>query len=183
MKIRIITSNEGKYREYERRLDGSARVEKSDVEYYEIQSDSLEDVVDHGLEQLEEHHPLIIDDSGLFIDELDGFPGVYSSYVMKTLGCGGILSLMEKKEDRRARFECVIGFIDDKGEKMTFKGISDGVITHERRGSGGFGYDPIFLPSDHRRTYAEMSTEEKNEISHRGKALDRFIGYLKEGRE
>ncbi len=174
----VVTSNEGKYREYRKKLsEHYSEVEMKNVEYPEIQTDDLEEVVNFVLDELSDHAPLIIDDSGLFVDALKGFPGVYSSYAMKTLGCDGILSLMQGRKKRSARFECVIGFLGE--ERKLFKGKSEGKITHEKRGSGGFGYDPIFEPEEYERTYAELSSEEKNEISHRGRAMEKFLEFMR----
>lgn len=175
--LTIVTSNEGKYKEYREKLgDNYSEVEMANVGYPEIQTDRLEDVVEFALEVLSERSPLIIDDSGLFVDPLNGFPGVYSSYVMKTLGCDGILSLVKDREDRSARFECVIGYLGER--KRTFKGVSEGTITREKRGTGGFGYDPIFLPEESDKTYAEMNSSEKNRISHRGRAMEKLLDFV-----
>ncbi len=173
--MNIITSNPGKYREYKKILTDS---KMHDIGYHEIQADTLEEVVEHGLRELREHAPLIIDDSGLFIDAYKGFPGVYSSYVMNTLGCEGMIKLMDNIEDRKARFECVIGYMDEAGSVMTFKGIVEGKIIHELLGSGGFGYDPIFIPKGYDRTFAQMSTDEKNKISHRGIAMEKLATHI-----
>lgn len=177
-KLNIITSNEGKYKEYKLKLGNFFDVEMLDIDYPEIQADFLEDVVEYALEELEPHSPLIIDDSGLFIEELKDFPGVYSSYVMRTLGCDGILSLMQNIERRKARFECVIGFVGEDIE--LFKGISRGYITKKKKGDKGFGYDPIFRPESRDQTFAQMKTREKNEISHRGRAVARLMKYMEE---
>lgn len=176
--LTVVTSNEGKYKEYSKKLgDHYSKVKMENIDYPEIQTDRLEEVVEFTLEELSEHSPLIIDDSGLFVETLNGFPGVYSSYVMQTLGCDGILSLMEGKKDRKARFECVIGYLDEG--KNLFKGTSQGKITREKRGTEGFGYDPIFQPEESERTYAEMSSEEKNRISHRGRAMEELLKFVK----
>ncbi|MFW5945994.1 MAG: XTP/dITP diphosphatase [Candidatus Natronoplasma sp.] len=175
--LTVVTSNEGKYKEYREKLgDHYSKIEMANVGYPEIQTDELEDVVEFALEVLSERSPLIIDDSGLFVDPLNGFPGVYSSYVMETLGCDGILSLLKGKEDRKSRFECVIGYLGER--KKTFKGVSRGTITKEKRGTGGFGYDPIFQPEDSEKTYAEMSSQEKNKISHRGRAMEELLYFV-----
>ncbi|MBS3781112.1 MAG: XTP/dITP diphosphatase [Candidatus Thermoplasmatota archaeon] len=175
--LTIITSNQGKYKEYREKLGGHYKqVEMADVGYPEIQAEELKEVVEFALEVLSERSPLIIDDSGLFVDSLNGFPGVYSSYVMKTLGCDGILSLMENRKDRGSRFECVIGYLGER--KKIFKGISRGTITQEKKGTGGFGYDPIFQPEESEKTYAEMSSNEKNRISHRGRAMEKLLDFV-----
>ncbi|MFW6040873.1 MAG: XTP/dITP diphosphatase [Thermoplasmatota archaeon] len=177
-KLNVITSNQGKYREYEKLLSEFTKVKMLDIGYPEIQAEKLEDVVKFALNQLENYAPLIIDDSGLFIEQLGGFPGVYSSYVMKTLGCEGIIRLLEGTENRNARFECVIGYTGNK--KKIFKGISKGEITKNKRGKRGFGYDPIFKPLGKNKTFAEMTIEEKNKISHRGKSMRSLVDFIKE---
>jgi len=120
----------------------------------------------------------MIDDSGLFVDALKGFPGVYSSYVFKTVGCDGILSLMRGVEDRRARFECCIGFMAPGGEPFIAKAVAEGTISQEKMGAGGFGYDPVFIPQGYTRSYAQIDLPEKNRISHRGKAMEIFLKEL-----
>jgi XTP/dITP diphosphohydrolase len=148
--------------------------------YPEIQAESLEDTIRPGLEWLMQRHkvPLMIDDSGLFIDSLKGFPGVYSSYVFKTVGCDGILRLMEGVEGRSARFECCIGFMVPGGEPHISKGVAKGSISQAKEGTGGFGYDPIFVPEGYSKTYAQLEVVEKNRISHRGRAMALFLEEL-----
>jgi XTP/dITP diphosphohydrolase len=151
-----------------------------DLNYPEIQSDTLEEVVKNALNWLsgKVEGDFLIDDSGLFISSLGGFPGVYSSYVFHTVGLEGMLEILEGAEDRDAEFRCCFG-LRWQGEDRLFPGVSPGRIIEERRGEGGFGYDPIFVPSGHEKTFAEMSTEEKNELSHRGKALEKVLEFLK----
>lgn len=148
--------------------------------YPEIQAETLEDTIKPGLEWLMQRHnvPLMIDDSGLFIDSLRGFPGVYSSYVFKTIGCDGVLKLMEGVVDRSARFECCIGFMVPGGELHISKGVAKGSISMSKAGTGGFGYDPIFVPEGRSKTYAQIDVVEKNSISHRGRAIARFLEEL-----
>ena len=145
-----------------------------------MQAETLEETIVPGLEWLMERYdrPLFIDDSGLFVEALKGFPGVYSSYVFKTVGCEGILRLMEGVEDRRARFECCIGYMAPGGEPFMVKGVAQGSISRRMAGTGGFGYDPVFVPDGHTRTYAQMDVEEKNTMSHRGRAMAKFIEAL-----
>lgn len=180
--INIITSNEGKFREYKRKLSPFyEEVKMLNIEYPEIQTNNLEKVVEYAISDLREHSPLIIDDSGLFIEALQDFPGVYSSFVMDTLGCEGILRLMKEKENRQARFECVIGYLENQDQQPNFfKGISKGSIIPEIKGDKGFGYDPIFKPIGKSKTFAEIDTEKKNEISHRGRALEKLLDFISE---
>lgn len=180
MRIVFITSNPGKLREARSYL-GPLGVEVHGVKfpYPEIQADTLEEVAAYGVEWLAKRldEPFILDDSGLFIEALHGFPGVYSAYVFKTLGNDGILKLMEGIEDRRAYFKSVVAYWD--GEMHIFTGTVHGNICLEKRGSGGFGFDPIFMPQGYERTFAEMTTEEKNTISHRGRAFEAFSNWLR----
>lgn len=181
MKLSIVTSNRWKIEELRAALDPvGIEIERSEVDCEEIQADSLEEVVHHCLDELKMKGMtnFILDDSGLFIKHLKGFPGVYSSYVFKTLGCAGILKLMSGVEDREAYFQCCIGcIIGDKEIMVSEKAY--GRISTEERGEGGFGFDPIFIPGGETRTFAEMSIEEKNRVSHRGKAISALVNELK----
>ncbi|WP_456327065.1 XTP/dITP diphosphatase [Archaeoglobus sp.] len=178
MKVYFVTSNEGKFREvkeigrkYGIEIDWIRR------KYLEPQGSDLEEIAKISAQILSEEikEPFFLEDSGLFIEALKGFPGPYSSYVFKTIGNEGILKLMDGVEDRRAYFLAVIAFWD--GEKvLTFKGRVDGRIAEEMRGDKGFGFDPIFEYNG--KTFAEMG-EEKNEVSHRRRALENFFEYLK----
>jgi len=180
-RITFITGNRGKYEEVRRILEpiGYEVVQKK-IPYPEIQAGTLEEVARFGAAWLAERveGDFIIDDSGLFIHALGGFPGVYSAYVYRTLGCEGILKLMDGVGDRRAEFRAVFA-LRLGGEIHIFAGVCLGRIAGEMRGTGGFGYDPIFVPEGEERTFAEMSTEEKNRLSHRGRAVCALAEYLK----
>jgi XTP/dITP diphosphohydrolase len=122
------------------------------------------------------------DDTGLMVDALDGKPGVYSARFAGEKcsfddNIDLMLEMMEGKTNRKAYFSTVICLIE-QGEEKIFEGRCFGSILTERYGRGGFGYDPIFIPDGHGESFAEMSLEEKNKISHRGKATDKLIKYL-----
>jgi XTP/dITP diphosphohydrolase len=119
--------------------------------------------------------PLIVDDTGFFIDALNGFPGPYAAYILNTIGNSGILKLMEGQKDRNARFITAIAFADKNGVRV-FKGTIEGRIAHAARGERGFGYDPIFETGD--KTLAEIPLEEKSRISHRARALAAFLDWF-----
>ncbi|ASI99486.1 XTP/dITP diphosphatase [Thermococcus celer] len=181
MRLMFVTSNPGKVEEAKKYFEPlGVDVHQLHLEYPEIQADTLEEVALFGVEWLSSmiDGPFFLDDSGLFIDALGGFPGVYSAYVYRTLGIGGILKLMDGVENRRAHFESVVAYWD--GEAHLFTGRVDGEITNGPKGSSGFGFDPIFKPHGFDKTFAEMTTEEKNVISHRGHALKAFADWLKE---
>jgi XTP/dITP diphosphohydrolase len=152
--------------------------------YREIQTDSLYDSVKFKLTSLKiskkNSKIVIVDDSALFVNALAGFPGVYSSYIYKTIGCEGILKLLGFKKDREAVFKCVIG-VSYYGTEKIFEGVCKGRIAYKKRGEGGFGFDPIFVPAGYRKTFAEIaeiSLEKKNRISHRGIALRKFVNWF-----
>lgn len=176
-----MTTNRGKYNEISRMIEQRGYdSEQLPTPYPEVQAESLEMVVLQGLYWLMQHfnRPVLVDDSGLFVDSLGGFPGVYSAHAYKSFGCEGILRLMDGENDRSARFECVLGFMEPGKDPILFKGVSDGSISAEMRGEGGFGFDPIFVPEGFSETFAEMTMDQKNELSHRGRAFERFFEFL-----
>lgn len=123
------------------------------------------------------------DDTGLEVDALDGAPGVHSARYATDghdfeANTRLLLHNMEGKEDRRARFRTAIILIEG-GEEHLFEGRVEGEITHEPAGCGGFGYDPVFRPEGYEQTFAEMSADEKNAISHRARAVAKLVEYLK----
>lgn len=123
------------------------------------------------------------DDTGLLVDALGGAPGVFSARYAGGEGHDSeanmrlLLQNMADKDNRSARFRTVIALIEGEVEHL-FKGECEGTITRERSGTDGFGYDPIFLPEGYNLTFAQMSPDEKNAISHRGRAVNKLISYL-----
>ncbi|WP_254536219.1 non-canonical purine NTP pyrophosphatase [Halomarina litorea] len=205
--LSYVTTNPGKVREAEQYLE---EVRAVDFDYTEIQASELGPIAARGAREAFAHvgGPVIVDDAGLFVDDLDGFPGPYSAYVEDTLGVERVGELARQEGTLRAHFRCVIAYCDgegfaatpepvDRGERRgqdlaaddratastddtvdagdvpvkLFEGSVPGRIV-EPRGEGGFGYDPIFEHDG--ETLAEMSTEEKNAVSHRGRALAKF---------
>jgi XTP/dITP diphosphohydrolase len=155
------------------------------VKGYEMQSDSLKKIAKTSAENAfkRSHLPIFVEDAGLFIDALSGFPGPYAAYVYKTIRNSGILKLMENVADRRAKFQSVISYCDETlCEPECFDGESKGEITlTERRqhGKSAFGFDPIFQPVGSSKSFAEMTIEEKNGFSHRAMAIRKFAEWYK----
>jgi len=123
------------------------------------------------------------DDTGLEIDALDGRPGVYSARYAGEDGNSKanikkVLNELQNETNRKARFRTVISLILD-GKEYQFDGKVEGRITDKKHGSSGFGYDPIFIPDGYKETFAEMSNEEKNKISHRARATQKLVEFLK----
>lgn len=124
--------------------------------------------------------PAIADDSGLLVDALDGSPGVYSARYAGEKATDNennqkLLSEMAGITNRKAAFECVISIAMPTGPALTYEGRCEGVIAEELSGSNGFGYDPLFFCEEFGKTFAELSMDEKNKISHRGKALNEVV--------
>jgi XTP/dITP diphosphohydrolase len=127
--------------------------------------------------------PCFADDTGLEVKALNGAPGVYSA---RYAGEGKnsedniikLLNELSDKDNRDARFRCVIAYIDHSGAEHLFEGIVNGEILFEKQGDDGFGYDPVFVPEGFLISFAQMSRVEKNLISHRGKAVSKFVEYL-----
>lgn len=127
--------------------------------------------------------PIIADDSGLEVEAMDNKPGIHSARYASE--CGGhpnainnILAIVSKAGNRKARFVCDIIALNIEEEPLLFEGIAPGQIADSPYGDGGFGYDPIFVPEESDKTFAELPQEVKNKLSHRGRALHKLIEYL-----
>ena len=192
----FMTGNVGKVREAKHALEPLGfEVKQLVVEGLEIsepQCDDLEVVARSKLQQAQAHlpHPedaLMVEDAGLFVDALNGFPGVYSAYVLNTLGCDGILKLMEKNDNRTAEFQAVTALL--LGDEVhVSRGVCQGVLAANASGNDGFGFDPVFVPNDIERdgtihstnglTFADVDLNVKEQFSHRRKALDGLLKLL-----
>jgi XTP/dITP diphosphohydrolase len=155
------------------------------VKTAEIQSDSLNEIAQRSAMDAFRRCrlPVIVEDAGLFIEALKGFPGPYAAYVYKKIGNAGLLKLMENVENRKAKFQSTIAYYDGHLEASTsFEGEAAGEITKEERkrnGKSGFGFDPIFQPCGSAKAFAEMTVEEKNGYSHRARAVRKFAEWYK----
>jgi XTP/dITP diphosphohydrolase len=179
VKVSFATSNPHKVSEANRvaRKFGISFLQAK-IKYPEIRSESVSDVALEGARFVygKVHKPVIVEDSGLFIKALDGFPGVYSRNAFDKIGIQGILDLMGKKKDRRAFFASAVAYSDGKNIAV-FEGFVDGVIAKIAKGSSGFGFDPIFIPKGFRKTFAEEPSV-KNIVSHRALSFEAFCRWL-----
>jgi len=181
MIVRFVTGNAGKLQEAAAQLaSAGVQVEAAPAPVVEIQADSLEAVARSKAEQAAKavRPPFFVEDAGLFIHALNGFPGVYSAPVYKTLGNQGVLRLLEGVGDRSAHFEAVIVFVDAARASHVFHGQVQGTIAPRADGEGGFGFDPIFIPTGAAKTFARLSPPEKAAVSHRGNALRLLARHL-----
>jgi XTP/dITP diphosphohydrolase len=177
--LTFVTSNRHKAREAAGILEGLAEVEHVSLECPEIRSLSVAEVAkgkaSYAYSVL--NRPVITDDTGFFIRSLNGFPGTCAAFVHDTIGCEGVLRLMDGVEDRFAWFEAGIAYADQR-QVRAFVGRIDGEVVCPR-GDRGFGYDPIFAVNG--RTLAEMDASEKNAISHRSRGLRALRDWLASG--
>ena len=188
--VLFASSNIHKYEEAKKILDKfGIKLGFFQTELVEIQDDSLSKIA---LQKAENAYdkckkPVIIEDDGLFIDSLSGFPGPYSSYIFDTIGNNGILKLVG--DNRDAQFVAIIAFCDSSNEPTLFESSVAGTISKNIR-DGGWGYDPIFIPKNQTRpalppfsfkTYAEL--DNKNKLSHRYESLKKFASWFNSKRE
>ncbi len=181
-KITFISKNSGKAREAKFILEKfGMSIEVAPLEKVEIQADTSEKIATESARELIPRmgEGFIVEDAGLFVASLSGFPGPYSHYALETIGCEGILKLLGSTASREAYFESAIAFADSGGHVKTFLGRVNGKISNEVRGKEGFGFDPIFIPSGAARTFGELSLGEKSEISHRRRSLEAFAEWYR----
>jgi XTP/dITP diphosphohydrolase len=173
----LVTQNEHKLKELTPLFKKyNVDFETTTHEKYEIRSDNIEEIARVAAKVAFETigKPVVLDDTGFFVEALNGFPGSYAGIVLGFLGYGGILQLMRDKTERKSKFMTAVGYFD--GQRLeSFVGTMSGNVAHEAGGIGGFGYDPIFIPEGQAKTYAELTFDEKISISHRTQAFEEFL--------
>jgi len=169
--VTFVSTNAGKFREVRDLLRPyGVRVRWKRRALPEPQAEALSDVVDSKLDAVRDVPGyVLVEDSGLFVPSLGGFPGVYSAHFLKLWGFGPLFELL-KHRDRRAYFQTVAGLQRGR-RRWTFVGEVRGSIATRPAGTHGFGYDPIFIPRGSDRTFAQLPHEAKNAISHRARAV------------
>jgi len=170
----FVTGNRNKLREFEDIL--GIKLDNSDVGLDEIQSIEVEEVAKHKAKQAFQilRQPVIVEDTGLYFEEFNGFPGALIKFLIKNISLEKICSFL--KENRMAKVITCIAYCDNDGVKI-FTGEIKGIIADFPRGDNNFGWDPIFIPEGADKTFAEMG-EEKNKISMRKQALDKLKLFL-----
>lgn len=192
MKIVAATTNKGKIREFQEILGElgyevvSMHDEGIDVEVEETGSTFAENaLIKARAVAMLCDFPVISDDSGLCVDALDGAPGIYSARFAGEEATDKdrnikLLEVMKDKEDRKAQYVASIAFITPDGKEITTEGMIEGEIMHEEHGDGGFGYDPLFMCTEIGKCFGLATPDEKNAVSHRGRALKKLCEILKE---
>lgn len=182
-KLYFVTTNRNKFREVQEILKPfGIRITHKNQDLLEIQSRNIDLVAQVKARDAYSRfmmNPVLVDDSGVFIDAFSGFPGVNSAYAYKTIGLDGFIRLMKGVRDRRAVFVTSVAFKPDSTHDFVFRGEVHGAIAKRLVGTR-WGYDPIFIPKGHSKTYAEMGAVGKNAISHRKKAFEAFARFFNE---
>ncbi len=184
MKLYFATGNKNKLVEFQNFLGTQGiEIEHLDIDYPEIRSDDITQIAASGAKYVcaKAKRPVIVEDSGLFINSLNNFPGTYTKWVHQKIGHIGLFRLLEGK-DRKAEFRTCIGLCKPGNEPLTFLGAVNGTITQEEKGTKGWGHDPIFMPEGHDKTWAE-NPDIKAAGSHRINAIKRFMEWLKENKQ
>jgi XTP/dITP diphosphohydrolase len=176
--VTFVSTNKNKFLEAEAILAPfGISVEFVKATLTELQSDSLEEIAREKAKNAFAlvGRPVIVEDDGLFVDSLKGFPGQYSSFVFQTIGNGGILKLLDNSSERSAHFRSLIAYHDGT-VVSAFEGLVSGRIA-DAISEGGWGYDPIFIPEGSALTFGQLK-EEKKKFSHRRKGLEAFAQWL-----
>ena len=191
MKLVFATHNQHKFKEVQLLLPSHIELlSLSDIGCHDDIAETAETIEGNAAlkaEYVKNHfgYDCFADDTGLEVEALDGAPGVYSARYAgedksAEANTNKLLQNLEGVKNRNARFKTAIA-LTLKLESVMFLGICEGTITKERKGEGGFGYDPVFLANESTQTFAEISLKEKSDIGHRGKAMRQLIGYLAKG--
>ena len=163
MEINFATHNENKVREFREILEPSVKVNHIEMSYPEMRSDEPEEIARMSAEMLANKlkKTVVVEDSGLFIEALNEFPGTCSAYIHKRIGLKGILKLMEGAKGRECTYKSAVAYCEPGKKAISFLGEEKGKIAETIRGNCGFGHDPIFIPEGSSRTYGEMDDCEK----------------------
>ncbi|MDO4996207.1 MAG: non-canonical purine NTP pyrophosphatase [Bacilli bacterium] len=184
MKITYVTGNKAKIDSARMYLEPlGIEVDNIKMEIDEIQSDTCEDVVIHSVKEAYKKvkHPVLKNDSGLFIESLNGFPGVYTHCVEDTIGEDGILKLMEDKTNRNAKFIEVYAYMEDEDNIKIFTSVTKGTISYNKSGTYGWSYDYIFIPEGKEKTLANYKDSERYKLWD-DTGLKELSNYLKENK-
>jgi inosine triphosphate pyrophosphatase len=177
-KIYFVTGNKNKLKEVRAIMP---EIEGLDLDLAEIQELEPKKILEAKLEEAKKYKPntnLIVEDLSLEIEGMKGLPGPLIKWFLKSVEIDGIYKMAKLFGNQKAIARLTLGFCNANGENKYFEGIVNGKIV-KPRGESDFGWDPIFVPKGHDKTYAEMGMEEKNKISHRKIALEKLKEYLK----
>jgi non-canonical purine NTP pyrophosphatase (RdgB/HAM1 family) len=176
MVLYFITGNKNKFEEAKKEL-APIQIEQKKIDLDEIQSLDSKEVIEHKLKEALKHNTgeFFVEDASISLNALNGFPGPFAKWFIKSIGRKGIFNLCKSLMNFDAQMKAIIGYTNGK-EILFFEGVVKGKIVEEKVQSD-FDWDPIFQPEGFTKTFAEMTKEEKNKISHRGKAVKLFKEY------
>jgi non-canonical purine NTP pyrophosphatase (RdgB/HAM1 family) len=177
MKLNYITGNEGKFKEAKLIIP---EIEQLNIDLLEIQDIDPKKIIEAKLNEAKKHTEsrFVVDDVSFYLDAIPGLPGPLIKWFIKSVGDVGIFEIAKKFENYGATAKMLVGYMGNGGDIQYFEGVVKGKVV-EPRGENGFGWDKIFQPEGYSKTFAEMTTEEKNEISHRRIGLDKLAQFLK----
>jgi len=174
----FATSNRGKLEEARAILAPfGISVEGYDGKGVEIQADTTSEVASYASRGAAKAagRGVLVEDAGLYVESLNGFPGPYSAYAFKTIGVAGIIALLRPSpRGRAAKFVSSLAYCEPLGEPVLFEGSALGAIAMKPRGTKGFGFDPIFVPHGGHKTFGELTIDQKSAVSHRADSMKKF---------
>ena len=184
MKLYFVTCNKNKVKEAQEIVGGKFQIKQLPIDYPELRSDYPEDIAKVAAKQLADKlkKALFVEDSGLFIKALNGFPGTNSAYIHKRIGLKGILKLMKGVKSREAMYVSAVAYCEPGKNPLSFLGSEKGRIANKIKGGYGFGHDPIFIPEGSRKAYGEMENVEEVKKFRRGAVL-KLLKYLEKKAE
>jgi XTP/dITP diphosphohydrolase len=180
----FVTQNAHKYEEARRTVDPfGIKIRMLASPKTEIQSTSLEEIANFAAEEAarKHHRTVVVEDSGLFVKALNGFPGPFSSYAHSTLGVEGLLRLMSQTANREAYFQASVSLSSPRASTRSFSGTVHGSVSRKSSGTKGFGFDPIFIPRGTRKTFAQGGGQFKDRFSHRAIAFRKLARWYNGG--
>lgn len=181
--INFVTSNKNKVKEFRQILEPEVKVNHIKISYPELRSDNPEEIARQSAKILADKFKkdVVVEDSGLFIKALNGFPGTCSAYIHKRIGLKGIIKLMKGVKDRRCTYKSSVAYCEPGKKPISFLGEEKGIVAKSVRGNFGFGHDPVFIPEGSNKTYGEMpNCKEVKKFRRRG--VEKLRGYLLKNR-
>ena len=180
--INFVTSNENKLREFRLLLEPGYKINVLKLEYPELKSDDNSEIARIAAKMLAERikKAIIVEDSGLFIDSLNGFPGTNSKWVHRKIGIKGLLKLLKGVKNRKCYYKSAIGYCEPGKEPVSFLGVEEGKVAFREKGKYGWGHDPIFIPKGKKKTYGELRKNGAPNLF-RVRAIEKLKKYLASG--
>lgn len=178
--IYFVTSNKNKVRDFQSKIGSEFKIKHINISYPELRSDDSEEIARMSAKQLSDKlkKAIVVEDSGIFIKALNGFPGTCSAYVHKRIGLKGILTLMKGIKDRSCEYRSAIAYCEPGKKAISFLGTEKGRIALKEKGKFGWGHDPIFIPEGKNKTYGELKIKPMASLF-RQRSIEKLVMFLK----